>query len=251
MKTVIIEDEKLSAEHLATLLKKADPTATVEARFDTVKRAAEAFEKGLRADLLFVDIHLADGLSFDIFTKTEIDTPVIFTTAYDEYAIKAFKYNSIDYLLKPIGIAELKTALEKFRKLNPDQSAIKLKEIPGIYETMKKSHKSRFMVKMGENLASVKAEEVAHFIAEEGVVLLATTGGKRYAVDYTLDELGDMIDPAAFFRMNRKVIVNINTIQKISAYFNGRLKITCPFLPDADCIVSRERVNDFKKWLDG
>lgn len=251
MKVVIIEDEKLSAEHLATLLKKADPAITVEARFDTVKRAVEAFEKELQADLLFVDIHLADGLSFDIFTKTEIETPVIFTTAYDEYAIKAFKFNSIDYLLKPIGIAELKTALEKFRKLSAGQSAFKLREMPGIYETMGKSYKSRFMVKMGENLASIKAEEVAHFIAEEGIVLLATGTGKRYPIDYTLDELGDMTDPKSFFRMNRKVIVNINSIQKISTYFNGRLKILSSALAEDDCIVSRERVNDFKKWLDG
>jgi DNA-binding LytR/AlgR family response regulator len=250
MNVVIIEDEKLSAEHLTTLLKKADKNIQVTATFDTVKKTVEAFETGLDAELLFVDIHLADGLSFDIFKKINLETPVIFTTAYDEYAIRAFKFNSIDYLLKPIGISDLKAALEKYNKLNSAKPVFPFREIASVYETINKQYKSRFMVKMGESIVSVKTDDIAHFIAEEGIVLLASTNGKRYAVDYTLDQLAESVDPKLFFRINRKVMVNINAIQKINTYFNSRLKIVSPALTDDDCIVSRERVNDFKSWLD-
>jgi DNA-binding LytR/AlgR family response regulator len=251
MKVIIIEDEKLSAEHLQTLLKRIDKSIQVLQTFDSVKSVVHAFENGVKADLLFVDIHLADGLSFDIFSKIAIDTPVIFTTAYDEYAIKAFKVNSIDYLLKPIGITELKTAVEKFEKLQGTKPHFHLNEMAAVYENITKQHKNRFMVKMGENIVSVKTEDIAHFIAEEGIVLLTTKAEKRYPIDYTLDQLEEVIDLKIFFRINRKVIVNINAIQKISTYFNSRLKIVSPALQDDDCVVSRERVNDFKQWLDG
>lgn len=251
MKAVIIEDEKLSAEHLETLLKKVDKQIQVVAVYDSVKAVLEAFKHGVPADLLFMDIHLADGLSFEIFTKLAIDTPVIFTTAYDEYAIKAFKVNSIDYLLKPIGIGELRSALEKFKKRQTPSPAHILPDLSKVYENMSKQYKTRFMVKMGDHLVSVKSDEIAHFIAEDGVVLLSTKIEKRYAVDYTLDQLEELLDGSSFFRINRKVFVHINAIQKISTYFNSRLKINSPGLVDDDSVVSRERVNDFKKWLDG
>lgn len=251
MKAIIIEDEKLNAEHLVNLLKKVDKTIEVIGFFDTSKSAIEAFNSGLSADLLFVDIHLADGLSFDIFQKTDIDIPVIFTTAYDEYAIKAFKFNSIDYLLKPVNSADLAVAVDKFKKQSHTKQSTLFKNIAEVYENLNKQYKNRFMVKMGDNLVSVKCEEVLHFVAEEGVVILTTKTEKRYAVDYTLDQLENSVSPKDFFRINRKVIVNINSIQKSSSYFNSRLKIVSPALNDDDCIVSRERVNDFKFWLDG
>lgn len=251
MNVIIIEDEKLSAEHLATLLKKTDNSVNVVAAFDSVKKTIDALQNGVSADILFVDIHLADGLSFEIFEKVNIETPVIFTTAYNEYAIRAFKFNSIDYLLKPIGLGELKMALEKYNKLHSDKTMFPFREMASIYQTINKQYKNRFMVKMGETIVSVKAEEISHFIAEEGIVLLTTKNEKRYPVDYTLDQLDGLMDSKSFFRINRKVIVNINAIQKISTYFNSRLKIVSPALQDEDCIVSRERVNDFKLWLDG
>ncbi len=251
MNAVIIEDEKLSAEHLATLLKKTDKDVTVVATFDSVKKTIEALQKGLNADILFVDIHLADGLSFEIFEKVNIETPVIFTTAYDEYAIRAFKFNSIDYLLKPIGLGDLKAALEKYNKLHSEKTTFPFHELASVYQTINKQHKNRFMVKMGETIVSIKAEEIGHFIAEEGIVLLTTKNEKRYPIDYTLDQLEGLMDAKSFFRINRKVIVNINAIQKISTYFNSRLKIASPALQEDDCVVSRERVNDFKLWLDG
>lgn len=249
MKVIVIEDEKLSAEHLCNLLKRIDASIEVVAIFDSVKKSVEALKKEPLVDLLFVDIHLADGLSFDIFSKIAIDTPVIFTTAYDEYAIKAFKLNSVDYLLKPIGKDDLQIAIEKFKKLNFKQHAI-LESITSVYNQLNKQHKTRFMVKMGESIVSVKTEDIIHFVAEDGITLLVTKDKKRYPVDYTLDQLEELISSVDFFRINRKVIISINAVQKVSAYFNSRYKINSELLSDESSIVSRERVNDFKAWLD-
>jgi DNA-binding LytR/AlgR family response regulator len=250
MKGIIIEDEKLSAEHLIHLLKKIDSSIEIVATFDTIKKSSEAFENGIKADVIFLDVHLADGLSFDIFSKINIEIPIIFTTAYDEYAIKAFTLNSVDYLLKPIGIDELKRAIEKFKKYSHTTETSTLKKIAVAYQTNEKQHKNRFMVKMGDSISSVKTEEISHFISEDGMVVLITTSAKKYIVDYTLDNLETLIDTDTFFRINRKVIININSIQKVNTYFNSRLKLNFASLTDDDCIVSRDRVNDFKKWLD-
>ena len=250
MKAIIIEDEKLSAEHLATLLQKADPSIQVIAAFDSVKKSVSEFKKGLNADLLFVDVHLADGLSFDIFSQVPVDTPVIFTTAYDEYAIKAFKINSVDYLLKPIGLSDLKAALDKFRKLNGTRQAALLENISQAYQQITRQFKTRFMVKTGDSISSVKTEDIAHFISEDGMVLLSTAAGKRFVIDYTLDTLETLVSPDTFFRINRKVLIHIGSIQKVSPYFNSRLKLASGLLGEEDSVVSRERVNDFKAWLD-
>jgi DNA-binding LytR/AlgR family response regulator len=250
MKAIILEDEKLSIEHLVNLLSKIDKEIQVIATFDSVKKSIEAFKKGLTADLIFVDIHLADGISFEIFSKVAIDIPIIFTTAYSEYAIKAFKVNSIDYLLKPIGLDDLQGAIDKFRKLNFIQPSNLLENISSVYQNMIKQFKNRFMVKMGDTISSIKSDDIVHFIYEDGLVMLAANNGKRYSIDYTLDNLESLIDPICFFRINRKVLVNINSIQKVNSYFNSRLKIVCSSLAEDDCIVSRERVQEFKLWLD-
>ena len=249
MKAIIIEDEKLSAEHLCNLLKKVDPGIQISGSFDTVKSSIEAFKNGLKADLLFVDIHLADGLSFEIFNEISIETPIIFTTAYNEYAIRAFKLNSIDYLLKPVGLDELKMAIDKFNKFSRVASSQMVENILQVYQTMTKQYKSRFMIRMGENIVSVKTGDIAHFIFEDGIVLLATITNHLYPVDFALDQLEQMLDPSEFFRINRRVIIHINAIQKTGTYFNSRLKITSAALQDDNSIVSRERVNDFKEWL--
>ncbi|HOZ88270.1 MAG TPA: LytTR family DNA-binding domain-containing protein [Bacteroidia bacterium] len=250
MKAIIIEDEKLSAEHLATLLKKADNTVDIVATFDSVKKSIAEFKKGLRADILFVDVHLADGLSFDIFSEVQVDTPVIFTTAYNEYAIKAFKINSVDYLLKPISIADLQNALSKYKRLNEKNNSEVLENLANAYQNINKQYKNRFMVKTGDTISSVKTEDVSHFISEDGLVIIVINAGKRYAIDYTLDQLEEMLSPDDFFRINRKVIIHISSIKKVSPYFNSRLKLNSDSLKDEECIVSRERVGDFKMWLD-
>lgn len=249
MNAIILEDEKLSAEHLSNLLKRIDPSIHIIAAFDSVKKSVEAFESGIKADVLFVDVHLADGLSFEIFGRTHIDTPVIFTTAFDEYAIKAFKLNSIDYLLKPIGTEELKGSLDKLKRLNSRQQIASIENLANAYQSLNKQYKNRFMVKMGDTIVSIKTEDILHFIAEDGITLLHANG-KRYAVDYTLDQLEGLLAPELFFRINRKVVISMNAIQKVSAYFNSRLKINSTILDDECSVVSRERVSEFKAWLD-
>ena len=249
MNVIIIEDGQLSADHLETLLKRIDSTIQVTHRFESVKQSVEAFQAGVKADLLFADIHLADGSSFDIFHKVSVEIPVIFTTAFDQYAIKAFRTNSIDYLLIPIDSSELKRSIEKFNHLNRQQHSQLIEQlISGSFQTAK-SYKNRFMVKLGENIVSVKTEDIDHFISEDGVALLVNRLGKRYPVDYTLDQLDQLLDPDTFFRINRKVILHIDAIQKISSFFNSRLKVTSAFITNDDAVVSRERVGDFKQWL--
>ncbi len=249
MNAIIIEDEKLSAEHLVNLLKRIDPTIKVIATFDSVKKSLDAFRKGVSADVLFVDVHLADGLSFDIFSTISIDTPVIFTTAFDEYAIKAFKVNSVDYLLKPVGAEELKASLGKLNKLNSNRKVVPIETLATVYQNLTKQYKNRFMVKMGDCIVSIKTEDVLHFIAEEGITLMVIAG-KRYAVDYTLEQLEGLVSHDLFFRINRKVLISMNAVQKVSSYFNGRLKINSGVLEEECAVVSRERVNEFKAWLD-
>ncbi|MCZ8284570.1 MAG: response regulator, partial [Bacteroidia bacterium] len=168
MNAIVIEDEKLSAEHLSNLLKRIDASIEVIATFDSVKKSVDAFLKGIKADVLFVDVHLADGLSFDIFSKVSIDTPVIFTTAFDEYAIKAFKLNSVDYLLKPIGAEDLKQSLYKLNKFNNRQQVTIIENLTSAYQSLHKQYKNRFMVKMGDSIVSIKTDDIFHFIAEDG-----------------------------------------------------------------------------------
>ena len=250
MNAIIIEDEKLSAEHLGRLLNRIDSTINIIATFDSVKNSVAAFQKGIKADVVFADVHLADGLSFEIFSKIQLDTPIIFTTAYDEYAIKAFKLNSVDYLLKPIGIDDLRTAIDKLKKVVQLNQVSIIENMTEVYQTLNKQYKNRFMVKMGDSIISVKTNDVLHFLWEDGVTILFTSSAKRYIIDYTLDHLEELVSPQLFFRINRKVLININSVQKVSSYFNSRLKINSDVLEEEAAIVSRDRVNDFKDWLD-
>ena len=250
MNVVIVEDEKLSAEHLSLLLQRIDSKIRVVNYLDSVKATTKAFEGGLQADLLFLDIHLADGNSFEIFAKTKIDIPIIFTTAYDNYAIQAFKQNSIDYLLKPISQKDLKFALEKFSKQQQVVNKSLIENITTAYQQLNKQHKTRFLVKIGQSISTIQTDEIHHFETQDSLSFLITNRGSRYAIDYTLDQLADIISPKDFFRINRKVILHIKAIEKVSTYFNGRLSISTKLLQSDANIVSRERVNDFKAWLD-
>ncbi len=250
MKVVIVEDEKLSADHLSLLLQKIDTSIEVIKYTDTVKATVEALQTGLQADLIFLDIHLADGNSFEIFTKIQTDIPIIFTTAYDNYAIQAFKQNSIDYLLKPIAMAELKFAIEKFKKQQQTSNKQLIENITLAYQQLNKSYKNRFLVKIGKSIDTISTEEIHHFETEESLSFLVTNKGSRYAIDYTLDQLEKILQPKDFFRINRKIILHIKAIEKVSTYFNGRLSIATNFLKSEANVVSRERVNDFKAWLD-
>lgn len=247
MKVIIIEDEQLSAEHLVRLLHKIDPSIQVIAQLDSVEASVNAFENGLTADLMLVDIHLADGSSFDLFSQISIDIPVIFTTAFDQYAIQAFQLNSIAYLLKPIDGLELSKALNKFSKLTIQEQQRLIVQIQNLQSAP--NYKQRFLVKLGENIHSIKTNEICHFISEDGMVFLINHQGKRFPIDFTLDQLESNLQPEHFFRINRKVILHIDCIQKMAAYFNSRLKVQTLHLNGDETIVSRERVAAFKEWL--
>ncbi|MBL7766681.1 MAG: response regulator transcription factor [Chitinophagaceae bacterium] len=250
MNILIIEDESLSAEHLSNLIYKVEPNAQILGIYDSVKSSVKAFQDGLTADLLFLDIHLADGLGFDIFKTITPDIPVIFTTAYDEYAIKAFQLNSVDYLLKPLGIEDLRRAFEKFHKFHQPLPLSILSALQQNYTATAKTWKSRFMVKSGQSIDSIPVEEVLHFYTVDSVTFLVRSNGKRYPIDYTLDQLVELLNPDVFFRINRKVILHMNAIQKVNTHFNSRLLIHSSHLEGDMALVSRERVGEFKAWLD-
>ena len=251
MKVVIVEDEKLSAEHLALLLYRIDNTIEVVKYLDTVKETIKAFQQGLEANLFFFDIHLADGNSFEIFNQIKIDTPIIFTTAYDQYAIQAFKQNSIDYLLKPVSLKDLSFALEKYKKQEQKVNENLIENITTAYQQLNKQYKTRFLVKKGQTIESILTGDIHHFETDESISFLTTNKGSRYPIDYTLDQLETLLGPKDFFRINRNMMVRLTAIQKISPYLNGRLILELAPNTKGEVIVSREKVSEFKVWLGG
>ncbi len=251
LKVLIFEDESLSAEHLMNLINRYDPSVELLGIIESVKKGVEWFSNNQHPDLILMDIQLSDGSCFDLFKQVSLEIPVIFTTAYNEYAIQAFKVNSIDYLLKPIEFQDLKLAFEKFGK----QQRVYLPNPKLLYEQIytqllqPKQYKKRLLLKLGEQLKQVLVEDVAFFVFEEGMCWAVTFAKNRLPVDNSLDELEQMLDPKAFFRINRKFIVNPNSIEKIHTYFNNRLKLQLRPNPETEVLVSRERVADFKNWL--
>jgi DNA-binding LytR/AlgR family response regulator len=253
MKVVIIEDETLAARRLEGLVKQYDPAIEVVTTLTSIKNAIKWFAANPQPDLLFMDIHLEDGLSFSIFEQVEINTPVIFTTAFDDYMLKAFKVNSVDYLLKPINREELSQALDKFKKFNqPDDKAGRTDELKNLLaQVLRKepAYKSRFVINAGSKIKTIDIEEVAYFYSEEKLTFLVTTTNLRYPIDYTLEKLMESLDPMEFFRVNRKCIVKIKAIDGIHKYSASRLKLTLLPPPEMEVFVSTERYGDFKEWL--
>ena len=251
MTAIIIEDELLSAQHLSLLLHRYDAGIAIKATFDTVKAAVSAFQNGLIADVLFLDIHLADGNGFDIFKQTAVSMPVIFTTAYDQYAIQAFKQNSIDYLLKPIAFADVSFALNKFKQQQATANSSLIQQIAQAYQQIQQPYKTRFLVKTGNTIDTVPTDAIHHFTTQESLSILVTPKGIRYVIDDSLDQLATQLSPKDFFRINRKVIIHIQSIEKVYTAPNGRLTIASKLLSGEDNIVSRKRVQAFKTWLGG
>ena len=251
MRYLIIEDEPLSQEELVRMLKALDPNFMLLASIDSVKQSIEWFNTNEQPDIVFMDIHLSDNICFEIFNKVEITAPVIFTTAYDQYAIEAFKTNGIAYLLKPIEEDELIAALKKFRTLT--NTNIELSSIHSHIQQLStlNSYKERVLAKVGDNYQHVAMQDVAYFYSEDHYTFVATKDKQRYIINYTLDTLVEQINPQQFFRISRQFIVNINAINNISKHFNGRLKITVNPSFSEDIYVSRNRVQTFLAWLDG
>ena len=251
MKILIIEDERPAAKRLSNLIQSAKPNAEITEVIDSVEAAVKWLKNFKQPDLIFMDIQLADGMSFDIFTKAEVRSPVIFTTAYDQYTLKAFKVNSVDYLLKPIDPIELEAAFTKFETVYQQPVSIDYKAIQQMIAGIsRKEYKERFLVKVGQQLNYIPITDIAYFYSEDGFVHAQTIQKKRHILDYTLDQLEGVLDPDHFFRINRKIITKLPAIKKIHTYFNSRLKLELIPTPNVEVIVSRDRVGDFKQWLD-
>jgi DNA-binding LytR/AlgR family response regulator len=252
IKALIVEDEKPAASHLVKLLHESDPDIEVLQIVDSVSQTIEWFKNNPSPDLMFLDIQLADGLSFGIFNQLDIECPVIFTTAYEEYAIRAFKVNSIDYLLKPIGIEELNFALGKFIRKTPQEAPARLlsSKVDQLMQMLTHTYKSRFVVNAGPRIKAIETLNVNYFYSLEKSTFLLENTGKSYDIPYSLDQLETLLNPNTFFRISRKYIVNIDAIQDIIAYSNSRLKLILKNSAENDIIVSRSRIREFKEWLE-
>jgi len=251
MTTIIIEDEKPAARRLARLL--AELNLSVSVMLHSVEESIAWFKGNEHPDLIFLDIQLSDGLSFEIFDEVAIKSAVIFTTAYDEYALQAFKLNSIDYLLKPIDDEDLEIAVKKYKSLKPapQKLALDFDDIKKLLiNPLEREFKKRFTVRVGQHLKIINADEVECFYSENKGTYAATIDGRNYLLDTTLEQLETELEPKIFFRVSRKFYININHINDIISYTNSRLQIKLNTFSEQDIIVSRERVRDFKLWLE-
>lgn len=250
IKAVIIEDEPLTANRLKRIVLKVREDIEFIAMLQTVKECLEWLDKNEEPDLYFMDIQLSDGLSFDIFSSFDITKPVIFTTAFDEYAIKAFKANGIDYLLKPVNEQDIVNSLSKYHKFHAGHAIPNIKEILASISTKQPVFRSNFLVEWRDRLISVSAEEIAYFLLENKLTFLVTFDKKRYMINTKLENIEQEVDPVNFFRINRQMIVTRKSIRDIHIYFGKRLKLYLEPAEEREILVSRERVLDFRSWLD-
>ncbi len=250
MKVVIIEDEQAAVANLTSIIQTIDPNIEIIEVIDTVEESIEYFKNKTSASLIFMDIHLADGISFDIFKEIQIEIPIIFTTAYDEYAIKAFKVNSIDYILKPIDEDALKIAIDKFKKQSAKETSITGLEsiIQQIY-TEKKQYKTTYLVQQRDNILPIKVSQIAYFYIDTGTVKAINIDGEAYIIDKKLEEIEEELNPSIFFRANRQYIIQRDAIKNIQIYFNGKLIINSIPKSKEQIIVSKVKAPVLKQWL--
>lgn len=255
MKALIIEDEKAAVRNLQALLKEVAPQMEVVDVLDNVVESIAWFAAHPQPDVVFMDIHLADGSSFEIFDHTEITCPIIFTTAYDEYALKAFKVNSIDYLLKPIGPSDLRHALDKLERLHGSRDSRDSREsFSAFIESIRKRdrYKTHFLIPYkGDKLLPLAVDQVEYFCIADGVTKAVLSGSESYVLPYTLDELTESLDPERFFRVNRQYLISRHAVEDIDLWFNNRLAINLRIPTAGKILVSKQRVNEFKSWFSG
>lgn len=253
MKILIIEDEELAVKKLHKMLVGLDKDIEVIANLDCIESSVEWLQNNEAPDLIMMDIELLDGQSFEIFNRVKVKSPVIFTTSYDEYALKAFKVNSVDYLLKPIQKEDLAAALDKYKKMfvaaapAPINMDLLVKELQ--QKLQPREFRKRFLVKNVQKLVSVETDEIAYFYSDGRLNFFKTCDNKKYVVDYTMDELDEMLDPERYFRISRSFYVSINSVDQINDYFGNRLILSLKPAVDKEALVSREKVTEFKKWL--
>ncbi|WP_075604130.1 LytR/AlgR family response regulator transcription factor [Saccharicrinis aurantiacus] len=255
MNVLIIEDEPLAAEHLCKMLHKVNPDTKILAILDSVESSIKWFNQNEHPPLVFMDIHLGDGISFEIFSSVKIESFIIFTTAYDKYALQAFSVNSIDYLLKPLSINKLTEAILKFRNYhkleNPKPSQLNIDSLINAIQNKQESYKERFVVKVGIRIKMVPTTEVTCFYSFEKGTYILTQNKFNYLIDYTLDKLSELLNPKEFYRINRKQIIRISAISEVQTLGPSRIKVKLKDCIDDEYIVSRERIKGFKIWLEG
>lgn len=260
MNVLIVEDEELAVRKLRKLIDSTEPTLQVRGVTSSIEESVNWLQQNTAPDLIFMDIELADGQSFEIFEQVTIRSWVIFTTSYDEYALQAFRVNSIDYLLKPIQKEDLQRSLKKLRDLTAqEQPQVDLptprlniekllRELQGAGH-LTKEYRKRFLVKQGQKLLSIETGDILYFYTDERFSFFKTRTGQKFLVDYTLDELADSLDPNQFFRPNRGLIISHQAVEQIQPYFGNRLSLTLKPAFDKEALVSREKVSDFKDWM--
>jgi len=248
MKVLIIEDEARAANHLERLIKKVAPEMDILAKLESVRDSVEFLSAGNEPGLIFSDIQLADGLSFEIFRQVHIKCPIIFTTAWDHYAIEAFNTNGIDYLLKPVEEERLVKAIGKARQFSPMPMLEKILAMAG--SNPEKRYKSRFLVKIGEKIKTIPVEEITAFYSLEKATYLHNSSNRSYCIDFALDQLETILNPDTFFRISRKYMVSLKACGNMTAWSNSRLKLRIDGIDDQEIIVARERVQEFREWLD-
>jgi DNA-binding LytR/AlgR family response regulator len=260
MKLLIVEDEALAAEKLEHMVTAIEPEATILGCTDSIKKTVAWLQQHPPPDIILMDIELTDGHSFEIFNQMDVQSMVIFTTSYDEYAIKAFKVNSIDYLLKPVQKEDLKGAFNKYKKLQakqqqqlqePGAASINLQQLLDDFHSkmQPKEYRHRFLVKQGQKHLPIEVEAIAYFYVYDRAVLLKTFDNKKFVIDYTMDELEQVLEPKQFFRANRSFIVSIKSVLQLQDYFNSRLVLSLQPAIDMQVLISRDKVNDFKQWI--
>lgn len=248
---LILEDEEPAVKRLKKLLSETVEETEVVAVLDSISAAKEWLQENKQPDLMLVDIHLADGISFELFKQVEVTCPIIFTTAYDEYALQAFKLNSVDYLLKPVKKDELQQALNKYTKLNPKQALNIDQLLQAVSQSPGDRYRQRFIIRYGEHIKTVETKDAAYFYTEARANFLITNDGKRYVIDFNLDQLEQMLNPDVFFRINRQFIISIGSIDEMTTWTKGRVMIKLKPASKIETIVSTERSPEFKKWLGG
>ncbi|HZX75426.1 MAG TPA: LytTR family DNA-binding domain-containing protein [Cyclobacteriaceae bacterium] len=256
MKIFIVEDEELAVKKLQKTLLSVGNDLEVVGNANSIVSAVEWLKSNPQPDLILMDIELADGQSFEIFNLMEVKSPVIFTTSYDEYALKAFKVNSLDYLLKPIQKDELENAIAKFKNLKQVYAGQQPQETPisalvkELQQTLQsKEFRKRFLVKYMTKLLSIDVTSIAYFYSDDRLSFFKTEDDKKYMVDYTIDEIENMVDPDQFFRINRAFLVSVKSVEQIHDYFGNRLKLNLKPAIDKEALVSREKVTEFKNWM--
>lgn len=256
MQILIVEDEELAVKKLQKTLHAIDPELKIAGTADSIAATVEWLQSNPKPDLILMDIELADGQSFEIFNLTEVKSPVIFTTSYDEFALKAFKVNSVDYLLKPVQKDELEAALSKFKNMKTVFNGQKTEEmqmtalVKELQQHLQhKEYRKRFLVKHLQKLISVEVDRISYFYSDDRLSFFKTSDDKKYMIDYTIDEIENMLDPEQYFRINRAFLVSVKSIDQIHDYFGNRLKLNLKPTIDKEALVSRERVMEFKEWM--